>query len=251
MLIILFLSVGAQAYELGLGIAGRSYVRGLSAEVSLKEEQLIWGEKTTSSEDWKYGFVQAQAAAATHGQVSAGLSLFPISFIEMNYKQSWTQRYSASSVFGCGTNQCFGSVVRKIYTGRMALAYKAVIVFYSTSSSFLAETNGAEPIVDELENLLINPAGDIGVTRTLLLGMRGGEQAQYTWGLLYRDFEYQHSRVKNEMFSLVFRKKTSEAESVKGQWFVTAGTYRSTFSNEGLSLGLGRSWQWGESLSLF
>jgi hypothetical protein len=80
------MSINSGATELGLSVAGRTYVRGLSVEATIKEDILIWGEKTRSVEDWKYGFVQGQVGLATHGQFLAGFSLFPISFIELNYK---------------------------------------------------------------------------------------------------------------------------------------------------------------------
>jgi hypothetical protein len=133
----------------------------------------------------------------------------------------------------------------------MALAYKSLIAVSSMSTSILLEANGTEPIVDELENLLINPSGDVGTTHTFLLGWQNSDDLPYTVGALYRDFSYEHSNVKNEMLSLIIRKKTSNNEEFKSQWFVAVGTYKSSFSNVGLSLGLGCSWQWGESLSLF
>jgi hypothetical protein len=134
-LLVLFILIGvnyAHAVHYGLELGARSYVRGASAKLHVAHDLLLWGEKN-SPQDWKFGLFRAQAGVATHGQLDAAVSLYPISFLEINYQKKWIQRYSAPANFDCIGIQCYGPIERDVVQARMALAYENLLGIFSYS----------------------------------------------------------------------------------------------------------------------
>jgi hypothetical protein len=252
-LLILLVLLGAHfahAVHYGLELGARSYVRGASARLHVAEDGLIWGQKN-SEQDWRFGLYKLQAGASTHGQLDASISLYPISFFEINYQKKWTQRYSAPSNFECVGIQCYGAIERDIVQAKLALAYKQLLGVLSYSRQWTKARNTNESIFDELENILMLQNTDSAEIKSIFLGLKVNTENNLVMGLAARNFEYELSKIRNELVGVaVSRDLKWQEKTFKVLGLV--GLYRSDYSREGLSVALAAQYTWGEApLALF
>lgn len=249
-LILLFRADAAHAINYGIELGARSYVRGASARFQVAHDSLFWGKKT-DPKDWKFGLLQAQAGVATHGQLDAAISLFPISFLEINYQKKWTQRFSAPSNFDCIAIQCYGPIERDVAQMRIALAYEKLVSILSYSRQWTKVRNTNESVFDDLENILMLQNSDAAEIKSAFLGLNMMNEDNLVLGLAARSFEYEASKVKNELVGLAVTRDL-KWEDKKFKIFGLIGLYKSDYSKEGLSLALAAQYTWGDApLALF
>ena len=204
-----------------------------------------------NEQDWKFGLYRLQAGVATHGQLDASISLYPISFFEINYQKKWTQRYSAPSNFTCISVQCYGPIERDIVQARLALAYEKLVSIFSYSRQWTKAQNTNESVFDDLENILMLQTSDTAETKSIFLGMKINSEDNLVVGLVGRSFEYEASKIKNELLGLAATQNIKWQERTI-KLFGLAGSYKSDYSNQGLSIALGAQYTWGDApLALF
>lgn len=252
-LLVLFLLVGvnaAYAVHYGAELGARSYVRGASARLHVADDTLLWGQKS-SEQDWKFGLYRLQAGVATHGQLDASISLYPISFFEINYQKKWTQRYSAPTNFDCIAIQCYGAIERDIVQARMALAYEKLVGVISYSRQWTKVRNTNESVYDELENILMLQSSDAAEIKSVFLGAKVAAENNLVVGLAARSFEYETSKIRNELVGVAVTRDLNWQER-KFKILGLLGVYRSDYSKEGLSVALAAQYAWGDApLALF
>lgn len=252
-LLVLLVMTGAstsQAVHYGLELGARSYVRGASVRLHVAHDTLFWGQKS-NEQDWKFGLYRLQAGVATHGQLDTAVSLYPISFLEINYQKKWTQRYSAPANFDCIAIQCYGPIERDVVQAKLALAYENILGFLSYSRQWVKVQNTNEPVFDELENILMTQSSDAAEIKSGFLGAKVSAESNLVLGAVARSFESETSKIKNELIGLavirdlVWQEKTFRISGL-------FGVYRSDYSKEGLSMALAAQYTWGEApLALF
>lgn len=249
-LLVLLETSTSQAVHYGLELGARSYVRGASARFNVAHETLLWGQKT-GEQDWKFGLYRVQAGAATHGQLDAAISLYLVSFLEINYQKKWTQRYSAPTNFDCLAIQCYGPISRDIVQSRMALAYEKLVGVFSYSRQWTKVQSTNEPAYDELENVLMLQTADAAEIKSGFLGVKVAAENNLVIGLAARSFEYEASKIRNELIGAAVTRDLNWHER-KFKVFGLLGVYRSDYSKEGLTVALSAQYAWGDApLALF
>ena len=240
----------ANALHYGLDLGARTYVRGASARLYAAHDSLLWGQKN-SEQDWKFGLYRLQAGAATHGQLDAAFSIYPISFLELNYQKKWAQRYAAPSHLSCIGVQCYGSIERDAVQVKLALAYEKLLSLISYSRQWVKAKNTNESVFDDLENILILQNSDAAEIKSVFLGLKIDSEDDLVLGLVARSFEYEASKIKNELFGLAVTRNLKWQEKTF-KLFGLLGTYRSDYSTEALSVAVGAQYSWGDApLALF
>lgn len=232
----------AQALEVSLAPSVRTYPQSASAEISVKEEWLIWNEK---SEDlpWYFGFLQAKAVVASHGMIEGQLSVFPISFIEIGYSVSQTSRFYETKTFNCDRVICRGNVLREKSFVRLAWAYKDWVFIPSSYRKRISNSDKSKFLADEVEHLLAWPGGDDLDVSTFIVGKNIGKNFL---ALVHREAQYYLSDKRNEAQYLVYRTRWRGASFSGG-----AGRYFSSYADPQLSVVAALTWSWGDSMSLF
>ena len=247
---IFFFNSSAFGLSYGVHLAGRSYVRGMSAEVSAAHESILWG-KPQGSGDIYFGLVQFKAAAASHGLLKASASVFPISFLEIRGEQSRTYRYSSPATMSCGDIQCYGPIDRRAIAVRLALGLQNLVGFLSHSAQIVETSDSGEASFDELENLTKVSGQDEGEARAAFAGMKVNDLNQSVIGLAVREFEYKKAKSTNRLIGLAYHTHVTLYEyNLKISSLV--GSYKSDYNPESISVALAVEYNWGdEKLSIF
>lgn len=231
----------AQALQINLIPAARTYPLSGSVEANARHEYLLWDQR--EEQFWKYGFLQARGGIAAHGMAEAGVSFFPISFVELGVSSSLTNRFYESRVFNCKDEICFGQVRRDRLTLRLIAGYSDVVGILSLNSQSVHIEDDSKPLADESENILAHAGADTLKSESLLLGYKMGSRFA---GVYARQARFERSEQKNESQHAVYRFPFHELFCGVG-----VGRYASSVSPPGLSVYATVLWTWGSSLALF
>lgn len=245
-LLIFLFPVSAMALKVAVIPSARTFPQGGSVEASVKEEWMLWNQKT-EAQFWRYGFLQSKALVAAHGLAEAQLNFFPISILEMGFAMAQTSRYYHTKTFNCDQVTCMGNVRREKFTLRLALGAGHWVGLASYHQSRLSTEDHSRPVADESEHLLAESRGDTLESQSVFVGRKIQKN---TWGVAFRQAGYRASGFRNEAQYLVFRSPFSwMGEDLEVN--VGLGRYDSDHSDPGFSAVGALEWNWGDSISLF
>ncbi len=247
----LFFSVKTQAWvQTELRPSLRTYPTGFSVTATAKDEFLIWDQR--DQQFWQFGLVKPQISVATHGQLEAGVSLYPISFVELFSSVAWTNRYYDTKPFDCDLYQCQGTVQRQKLGARMALQFDSAvgaILLVPTYQQTHLEGENKKTIVDEEEVLLAHSDWDVLTSQSLFAGLKWEHQ---TTGLYYKQSQFQRSASRNQSEYLIHQFKYLNPKLERPfDVVIGVGRYYSDYSDASFSAIAALSWRWGDSLALF
>lgn len=228
----------------------RTYPTGFSVTATAKDDFLIWDQR--DQQFWQFGLIKPQISVATHGQIEAGVSLYPISFFELFSSVAWTNRYYDTKPFDCDAYQCQGTVQRKKMGARLALQFSTElgeILVVPTYQQTQLEGDNKKTIVDEEEVLLAHAEWDSLSSQSLFVGFKRERQ---TTGLYYKQSQFQRYASRNQSEYLIHQFKYTYPKLDKPfDVVVGVGRYYSDYSAASFSAIAALSWRWGDSLALF
>lgn len=219
----------------------RTYPLGGSVELAGKYENLFW-DKRREDNKWMYSYWQARAAVASHGLLEASLSYFPISFVELSYASSMTERYYSTRGFDCDLLVCRGNLGRDRATVKVTLGAGSWFVQTSYQKTTARHSDDSKPLVDEVEYLALTAGGDDLETSSFVIGEKTEHIAL---ALLHRQTLALGSGDNNQMQAVVLRVLERPE-----YWTYGLGRYFSTRHDAGLTAFMAYQWTWGGSLGL-
>jgi hypothetical protein len=244
--ILLFLPAISQAYFGSVSPSMRVYPDGGTIEAEYGTEWPWWDEKN-DKEFWRYGFFQLRMSAAIHGAVETNFSIFPISFVRLNFGVGGVYRFFNSKEFNCTTYLCQGFLTKNRIGLQFALSFGDEGEYFlipSYNMIFVSHPQTTKMIVDETELIVAAAGGDTLDNVSVFIGKKTSKETVI--GLYVKQSQYRQSFSRNEAQYLVGKldwRDTSVSFAV--------GRYNSDFHVPGLSISAAYEWKWGKTLSFF
>ena len=231
----------AQALEVNVAPAMRTYPSSASAEINARHEFLIWDQRDQAL--WKFGFIQPKVTLGAHGLAEGSLQIYPISILELGAGYGTTSRFYDTKTFNCDDVICRGIVQRHRLTARLVGAVGDFLAVATHHRIRISTGDDSKPLADESEVLLATSGGDTFEATSLLLGMKRDTEM---FGVYAKQGRYLEARTENQAQYLIYRKQD-------GVWSYAGGLgrYASDFSEPGFSAYATVVWTWGSTISLF
>lgn len=212
------------------------------------EAQYFYNKKLWSQEDsespWKYGFWRLGSFVGAHGLAGINVEVFPISIWQIQLQKSMTSRFYDSKNVDCSLVECRGTLTRGIFKTSFVLGWQNYFLIPSYMVTDLVLNNTNKNFSVEGENIVADQMGDQLTTWQLLFGLK---QKSQRWVAVLRNSQLKQTRDKNSSQYLIWNQDLEN----KLNYFIGAGTYRSTYLDQSFSLIVGLNWFQGENLSLF
>ena len=227
-LLICLISYPAFSLELSLEPAIRTYPVSTSAEATLAEETVFWGEDNIQNPEkfYQFGYIRQKLAIAAHGKAEASFQFAPISILEFSASYSRTSRFYETKPFDCSQYFCKGNVDRTAVGVRLALAAAGFQGLLAHSESKISNGDDSKRMIDESEVLWTNPGFDTLRSSSVYISKTGTP-----FGVFARKARYLRAQVGNEAAYFVLRHKMEDVSYALG-----VGRYASDFSVPELSV---------------
>jgi len=212
------------------------------------EAQYFYNEKIWNGSEgepaWKYGFWRVGGFVAIHGQAGVKVDVFPISIWQIQLQRNMTSRFYDTKNVNCDMVECRGVLQRGIFKTSLALGYENYFFVPSYSVTDLTMNSGSKNFSSEEDNIVADHSGDQLVTTQMALGLKQNDQK---WVLVSKESRMVNSRDSNSSQYLIW----SQSRDKNLNYFIGAGTYRSSYLKSSGSIVLGINWSAGENLSFF
>jgi hypothetical protein len=222
----------------------RSYPLSAWVDSEVAYEKLLWGSNGEGRVD--YGFLRPKVGLGTIGlmhEASAGLEVYPISFVKFAVDTLRFWRNSETEGFDCQVYACRGTIDRLHLAADAALAAQGYFLQLSWRQTTLTPSVDDRPFVDEGLRLLGAEGGDSAVRARANVGYK--VSPDLACGLSFTRTTMSETEERS-LERYLFGSYTLGAWNV----FAGAGVYSSSRDEAALSLALAASWSPSTSPSL-